>query len=223
MPSKLEGELAEAQALIKHLIEGGERDKALLARQLHDDIVELIVAALMDLTGVASHLANLEAQAERRLLRAKATLGAAIDQGRRLVEELRPSLVEEVGLFTALKWQVQKASHGTKVIYTEWYPEVEPPLPPDASIALFRVAEEALAMTFKRGSVEVADLQVWVEEDAFHMKFTDNGIPTMRDGAESGADIALAAMRYRLRLLGGSVDIERAESGDTVLTAQLPI
>ncbi len=223
MPSKLQGELAAAQALIQHLIEGGERGKAVLARQLHDDIVELIVAALMDLTAATPHLPGLDAQAERRLARAKATLRAAIDQSRRLIEELRPSLVEEVGLFTALKWQVQKATHGTNVIYTEWYPEVEPPLPPSASIALFRVAEEALAMTFKRGSVEVADLQVWVEENVLHMKFADNGIPVVRDGAEQGADIALAAMRYRLRLLGGSIDIERAEGGGTVLTAQLPI
>jgi signal transduction histidine kinase len=223
MPGKLEGELAEAQILIQHLIASGERGKAELARKLHDEIAELMVAALMDLTAAAPRLPNLEVQAERQLARAKATLGAAIDQSRRLVEELRPSLVEEVGLFTALKWQVQKATHGTNVIYTEWYPEIEPRIPEDASIALFRVAEEALAMTFKRGAVEVADLHVRLDENILHMQFTDNGIPTMRDGTEQGADIALAAMRYRLRLLGGSVDIERATGGDTILTARLPL
>jgi signal transduction histidine kinase len=223
MPGKLEGELAEAQILIQHLIASGERGKAELARKLHDEIAELMVAALMDLTAAAPRVPNLEVQAERQLARAKATLGAAIDQSRRLVEELRPSLVEEVGLFTALKWQVQKATHGTNVIYTEWYPEIEPRIPEDASIALFRVAEEALAMTFKRGAVEVADLQVRLDENVLHMQFTDNGIPTMRDGTEQGADIALAAMRYRLRLLGGSVDIERATGGDTILTARLPL
>jgi signal transduction histidine kinase len=139
------------------------------------------------------------------------------------VEELRPSLVEEVGLFTALRWRVQEATRNKNVIYTEWYPAIEPVLPADASIALFRVAEEALAMTFKRGAVEVADLQVTVDEDVLHMKFTDNGIPIMRNGAEQDADIALATMRYRLRLLGGSVDIERAASGNTILSARLPL
>jgi signal transduction histidine kinase len=62
-----------------------------------------------------------------------------------------------------------------------------------------------------------------VDENVLRMKFTDNGIPIMRDGAELGADIALATMRYRLRLLGGSVDIERAHSGDTILNARLPL
>jgi signal transduction histidine kinase len=221
--STLEGEFAEAQALIQHLLASGEHGKAALARKLHDEIAELMVAALMDLSAAVLQLPALEVQAQRQLARAKATLGAAIDQSRRLVEELRPSLVEEVGLFTALKWQVHQATRGRSVIYTEWYPDIEPPLPADASIALFRVAEEALAMTFKRGAVEVADLQVRVDQDVLHMKFTDNGIPVMRGGSEQGADISLATMRYRLRLLGGSVDIERAKGGGTILIARLPL
>ena len=223
MPTKLEGELAEAQALIQHLLAIGERSKVALARKLHDEIAELMVAALMDLTAAIPHLPALEVEAQRRLARAKATLGAAISQSRRLVEELRPSLVEEVGLFTALRWRVHEVTRSRNVIYTEWYPEVEPALPADASIALFRVAEEALAMTFKRGVVEVADLQVTVVENVLHMKFTDNGIPIVRNGAEQGADIALATMRYRLRLLGGSVDVERAPGRGTILSARLPL
>ena len=94
MPSKLEGELAEAQVLIQHLLAIGERSKAALARKLHDDIAELMVAALMGLTAAIPHLPVLEVDAQRQLGRAKATLGAAISQSRRLMEELRPSLVE---------------------------------------------------------------------------------------------------------------------------------
>src|ERR1700733_4539878 len=223
LPSTLEGELAEAQALIQHLLAVGERSKAALARKLHDEIAELMVAALMDLTAAIPHLPVLEVEAPRQLARAKITLGAAISQSRRLVEELRPSLIEEVGLFTALRWQVHEATRSRNVIYTEWYPEIEPALPADTSIALFRVAEEALAMTFKRGAVEVADLRVTVDGNVLHMKFTDNGIPVMRSGAEEDADIALATMRYRLRLLGGSVDIERMPGGNTILSARLPL
>ena len=139
MPTKLEGELAEAQALIQHLLAIGERQRGPRSKIQHDEIAELMVAALMDLTAAIPHLPALEVEAQRRLARAKATLGAAISQSRRLVEELRPSLVEEVGLFTALKWRVQEATRGRNVIYTEWYPEPEPMLPADASIALFRV------------------------------------------------------------------------------------
>jgi signal transduction histidine kinase len=223
LPNKLEGELAEAQALIQHLLAIGERSKAALARKLHDDIAELMVAALMDLTAAIPHLPVLEVDLQRQLGRAKATLGAAISQSRRLMEELRPSLVEEVGLFTALRWQIQQATRSRNVIYTEWYPEIEPALPADASIALFRIAEEALAMTFKRGAVEVADLQVTFDDNVLHMKFTDNGIPIMRSGVEQDAAIALATMRYRLRLLGGSVDIERTPGRGTVLSARLPL
>src|ERR1700722_10265257 len=98
LPTKLEGELAEAQALIQHLLAIGERSKAALARKLHDEIAELMVAALMDLTAAIPHLPALEVEAQRRLARAKATLGAAISQGRRLGGGLRPRLGEGGGL-----------------------------------------------------------------------------------------------------------------------------
>ena len=62
MPSKLEGELAETQALIQHLLAIGERNKATLARKLHDEIAELMVAALMDLTAAIPHLPVLESK-----------------------------------------------------------------------------------------------------------------------------------------------------------------
>jgi signal transduction histidine kinase len=140
-----------------------------------------------------------------------------------LMEELRPSLLDNVSLFTALRWKIQRVGEGMNVLYTESYPEVEPFIPADISVAMFRIAEEALAMTLKRGDVDIADLAVGVDQHGLHMRFMDNGIPTMLDGREQGSAVALAAMRYRLRLLGGSVDIERLADGNTVLTARVPL
>lgn len=216
-------DLAEANALIQHLQVTGEIGRASAARKLHDDIAGLMTAALMDLTAAAAHLPSHDEKAQEELARAKSALHLAIDHSRRLVEELRPTLLDNFGLFTALKWRVQQARKGSTILYTEVYPEAEPPLSTDALIALFRIAEEALAMTLKRGDVNVADLEVSVDEDGLHMRMTDNGIPVMLEGQELGAALALSSMRYRLRLLGGSVDIERNETGETVLTASMPL
>ena len=116
-------------------------------------------------------------------------------------------------MFTALKWQVQRATRGRHVIYhTEWYPEIEPRLPPDASIALFRVAEEALAMTFKRGSVEVADLQVRLDQNILHMKFYRqwHSNDARRSRAGRGYLVSVHDAPTRLRLLGRQCSISSA-------------
>jgi signal transduction histidine kinase len=222
VPMKADPNLAQAHALIQHLQLRGESDKALTARKLHDDIAELMIAALMDLSAAVQYLPSAEGRAHQRISRAKNVLHTAIDRSRELVEELRPTLLANAGLFSALKWQVQKAKEGKNLIYTEWYPETEPDLPADASIALFRIAQEALAMTLRRGSLDVADLEVRVDKNGLSVKFTDNGVPIMVDGLEEGSGISLAAMRWRLFTLGGTVDIERSDAG-TVLTARIPL
>jgi signal transduction histidine kinase len=218
-----ETELLEARAVIHHLQAIGELTKAALARKLHDDIQGLMVAAVMDLAAAAAYLPSLDLRAQEQLARATTALQTAISSSRELMEELRPSLLDNVSLFTALKWKVQKAGEGMSVLYTESYPEVEPVLTPEVSVAMFRIAEEALDMTFKRGDVNIADLAVSVDRDDIRMKFTDNGVPTMLDGREQGSAVALASMRYRLRLLRGSVDIERLNNGNTILTARVPL
>ena len=216
-------ELLEARVVIHHLLAVGEITKAQIARKLHDGIQELMVAAVMDLAAAAAHLPSLDLHAQQQLARANTALQSAISSSRELMEELRPSLLDNVSLFTALRWKIQRVGEGMNVLYTESYPEVEPFIPADISVAMFRIAEEALAMTLKRGDVDIADLAVRVDQHGLHMRFMDNGIPTMLDGREQGSAVALAAMRYRLRLLGGSVDIERLADGNTVLTARVPL
>jgi signal transduction histidine kinase len=223
MTESSETELLEARVVIQHLLAIGESTKAHTARKLHDDIQELMVAAVMDLASAAAHLPSLDFHAQQQLARANRALQTAISSGRELIEELRPSLLENVSLFSALRWKVQRVGEGMNVLYTESYPEVEPVIPADVSVAMYRIAEEALAMTLRRGEVDIANLAVHVDQQGLHMRLMDNGVPTMLDGREQGSAVALAAMRYRLRLLGGSVEIERLANGNTILTARVPL
>ena len=223
MTGSSETELLEARVVIQHLLATGESTKAHTARKLHDDIQELMVAAVMDLASAAAHLPSLDLHAQQQLARANRAIQTAIGSSRELIEELRPSLLENVSLFSALRWKIQRVGEGMKVLYTESYPEVEPVISAEVSVAMFRIAEEALAMTLSRGAVDIADLAVHVDQQGLHMRFMDNGVPTMLDGREQGSAVALAAMRYRLQLLGGSVEIERLPNGNTILTARVPL
>jgi signal transduction histidine kinase len=140
-----------------------------------------------------------------------------------MIEELRPSLLDHVGLFAALKWQIESARRQFNISFSEWYVEEEPQLDADASIALFRIAEEALAMTFRRGEVTIAELRVSVEGNSLVMELADNGIPLLIEGKDKDPSIMIAAMRHRMEMLGGTVEVERNTRGETRLTARLPL
>jgi hypothetical protein len=108
------------------------------------------------------------------------------------------------------------------VISTENFPDVEPPFEPHVATSLFRIAQEALSIALKRASVKSTDLTVCVDHGNFSMRFSDDGVPNAELRTEDPAMI-LASIRRRIRMLGGCVQLFRAEAGATVLTVSMPL
>jgi signal transduction histidine kinase len=151
----------------------------------------------------------------------KRTLEQAIELKRRVTEELRPSILDNFGLFAALRWQLKKTWGDSDVVSTQTYPNVEPQFESHAAIALFRIAQEALSMALKRASVKSTDLTVSVDQENFWMQFSDDGVPNAE--SQSLDPMILASMRHRSRVLGGTVQISRSDAGANVLTVLMPL
>jgi signal transduction histidine kinase len=207
MSGKSDSVIREAEAVIDHLYETTELEKLVWARELHDEIGGLMVSAVMDLSAACGRMTHVDPHVKAQLERVRVTLESAIDVSRRMVEELRPSILDNFGLFAALKWQLKKASRDSNATCTESYPHTEPVFEHDASTALFRIAQDAVLV--KDGTVSI--------------QISDDGTPEMLQGEERGAATALASMQHRLRTLGGKVDMVRTIGGGTVLTANMPL
>ena len=130
-----------------------EHQRALLARELHDELGGLLVGAVMDVAWAEQHLSAPPAELRQKLTRARQTLAAAIDLKRKLIEELRPTLLDNVGLFAALRWHVQSACNSAGLVVNIRVPEQERRFLPNISIALFRIVQEALAVIMARKPV----------------------------------------------------------------------
>jgi signal transduction histidine kinase len=212
----------EIEALITYLHDATELRDTALSHALHDELGALMGAAVMDLDAVRRIKPALSQFALDRVDRVKKTLQQAIDLKRRVIEDLRPSILDNFGLFAALRWQLKKTWANTDVVSTEIYPDVEPLFQAHASIALFRIAQGALSIALNRASVKSTDLTVGVDMGQFWMRFSDDGTPNLEKQTQDPAMI-LASMRHRIRLLGGEVQITRSEAGATALTASMPL
>jgi signal transduction histidine kinase len=224
MPGSEDTSLPEAQALIAYLHATCESQKTALARTVHDDIASLIVAALMDLSALGDcSPEEINRQRPVRLKRAQTALQTAVDRSRQMVDELRPSILDNFGLFSALQWRVKMARLQTGAVITEWYSSEEPPLSPSAATAMFRIAEEAIVMSLLAGEVTLASLDVRVERGTLELRLYVKEVSGRTNDEEKGASLALASMRHRLQLFGGSVELEWPSKGETVLLARLPL
>lgn len=214
--------LVEAEKLIDRLHRQAEEHREALVRAIHDDLGGLLVAAAMDLIQVQKRSSDLRLVNLGPLSRGTQSLQSAIEVGRRLVEQLRPSMLDNFGLFAALKWHLRQASKGSSAQLTESFPADEPGFDGEAVTTLFRVAEEAINLIFRRDGVMAAGVILELKEGSMTMKFSGDGVPELVNGVESGLARALTSMQHRIRSLGGTIILVQADNG-TVLEALVPL
>jgi signal transduction histidine kinase len=207
-------------ALLTHLQASVELDKASLAKELHDDLGGLMVAAVMDVAWAEQHVSSTDALG--RLARVRDTLRSAIDIKRRIIEELRPSLLDNVGLFAALSWELKHTCSRFGLQCSEQYPHSELHFTPEASIALFRIAQEALAISSTHASVTKEELWVSAGHETITLRFANDETGSQPDEIARDTPL-LASMLHRIHVLGGSLHIESSPPNGTVMTISIPV
>lgn len=120
------------------------------ARILHDDLGGLLVGASMDMAWIAAQPA-LSAAVHEKLARAQALLRNAVLVKRQLVEDLRPSLLENVGLNAALRWYLKGDHSGTVTKFTDALLDPEPELSAQVRVAVFRIFQDAISDVVSQG------------------------------------------------------------------------
>ena len=224
---KLEHEVGERTRelveLSTHLQNVSEREKASLARELHDELGGLLVGARMDISWAEQHMTKDDPDLKLRLNRVQQNLAAGVDLKRRIIEELRPTLLDNVGLFAALRWQMKETCMAAGVKCSESYPDEEPRFKSEASIALFRIAQEAFSNILKHSQAKTADISLDMDDETLLMRISDDGIGMPAEQFTAIGSHGLASMRHRVRALGGRLDVRNPASGGTMLIVQIPI
>ncbi len=223
LEQQVDARTRELTALSTHLQGVSEQEKSALSRELHDELGGLLVAARMDLSWLQQRLPTSDPGIEQRFKRIHDSLSAGVDLKRRVVEELRPTLLDNMGLFTALRWQFKETCRRTGLRCTETIPEIELKFSPDAAIGVFRIAQEALTNILKHSEAKSADLSIVIEGDILLLRITDDGkgIPSGR--LASSTTHGLASMRHRIVGLGGVCEIHSPSAGGTVVSANIPL
>jgi signal transduction histidine kinase len=210
----------ELSALSTHLQLNVEKEKSELAHNLHDELGGLLTAAKMDLSWIQGRIAD-QPQIQQRLHQLGNVLDEAMDMKRRVVEDLRPSLLDHFGLPTALRAYFEgvckKADLRCEITMAE-----DEIVPRNVAIALFRVVQEGLANIVAHAQARSARLEFGADESQYLLKISDDG---------KGMDLSdplfryahgLIAMRHRITALGGRFDIESTPQQGTTVRVAVP-
>ncbi len=208
----------ELSTLATHLLRMMENERSQLAKELHDELGGLITAAKMDMAWLQSQIGStLDAASEEKFRSVVQMLNQAMILKRRVVESLRPSLLDHFGLPVALRSHFDEQCGRAGVEYIATLPDEMLDLEIAVQLTLFRVAQEALTNLLARGQAKHVELVIEPDGDGYQMTLGDDG--AAMDEVQTRA---LVGMRHRLMGAGGRLNVDVVPGQGNRITAYVP-
>ena len=155
---------AELSSLSAHLQSSSEREKGRLARDLHDELGGILTSAKIDTAWLEGHSKTPIPDALARIRRLSTVLDEAVDLKRRVIENLRPSLLDHLGLSAALEWYVNETCSKAGLKCSLQLPDQNSVVDPDIAIAIFRLVQEGLTNAVKYARASEIDVSLRRED-----------------------------------------------------------
>jgi len=212
----------ELSSLSTYLQTSTEREKSRLARDLHDELGGILTAAKIDASWLEGFASGADPEVQQRMQRLSASLDEAVEVKRRVIENLRPSLLDHLGLAAAVEWHVQETCSNAGLQCKVQVPDMMERIPPEVSIAVYRIVQESLTNALKYAQAKTITVELRQLPGRLELRVSDDGIGIPNFQPEHMTH-GIAGMRQRARSLGGSFSLRTTPGEGTAVVAWFPL
>lgn len=209
---------------LREITDAQEAERQRVARELHDDTVQSLVVVARSLDGLLKQPMAKADGFTPQVQQARVQVDAAIDGVRRLARDLRPSILDSLGLIPSIQWLLDELT-GRQALRGQLDVDADVGrLPPEVELCLFRIVQEALRNVELHAAAKNVDIKLRATSGELRIRIQDDGrgfrAGELSAGDRRGAGLGLQGMRERAQLLGGRVDIaSEPDAGTTVIVA----
>ena len=223
LAGEIERRTEELRDLSQHMSRVAEAEKHALARELHDELGGLLVAMRMDIAQLRKRAGpDLAPDISARWTRIEQALVDGVELKSRVIEALRPTLLDNMGLFSALRWLANQSAEQAGLYLKMEGMEEDIELPPETAIAVFRTAQEALANVIRHSGARRISIRATVT-DRLALEIADDGRGLPAGSEQRTGSHGLKQMRFRMEAVGGTLRFESNELGGTTVLLSVPI
>ncbi len=215
----------ELRELSARVLEAREEEKTRIARELHDELGQLLTALKMDLASLRARLPAGDAETDARMAQMGAMLDQTVSSTRRIAADLRPLMLDDLGLADAASWLVEDFARRSGV-------RCEMKLAADGGFAgvdgnlataVYRALQESLTNIARHAGAKNAWVILGIENGQLHFEVEDDGRGISPEDLAKVRSLGLRGMRERVGYFGGSFEVARAPRGGTRVRAKVPL
>jgi PAS domain S-box-containing protein len=200
-----------------------EQEKTRIARELHDELAQSLTALKMDTQWLREHSPEDPQGTQQKLAGMQAMLDASVAAVRRIAADLRPLMLDDLGLLPAIEWLAQNFTQRTGVACNLEVDDEELDLPEPYATAAFRILQESLANVAKHAKATEVRMAVQRSGDQLLLKVHDNGVGFSVDDPRKPQSLGLVGLRERAYLLRGKMSVTSAPGRGTTIEARIPL
>jgi signal transduction histidine kinase len=213
----------ELNDLATYLTRVSEAEKHRIAQELHDEMGALLTAARMDTTWIARDLdPAVKEKYARRLARLSKSIDAAINLKRKITTDLKPPLLQELGLIESLRAMAEDL--GTDGVHEVRInlPDTAPAVDEEKTLAIFRIIQESLTNIRKYASARNIEVGMQVKDGGIDLRIADDGLGFDIRRLKPGGH-GILGMRHRAQMFGGDLRVSSTPGGGCVIEARIPL
>ncbi len=200
-----------------------EGERTNIAREIHDELGQILTAVKLDV----SWLRNRLPKTQRKLLEKSAEtlqiIDTAIQSVKRISVELRPGVLDDIGLAAAIEWAAKDFQKRTGIRCGVSVRPDTVAVDRTRSTALFRILQESLTNIMRHAQATLVEISLEEKNGAIVLKVTDNGKGIRKEELSDPHSFGLIGMRERVQFLGGRVEVAGVKNKGTIVTVSLPI
>jgi signal transduction histidine kinase len=215
-------DLVEVRELAAHLQSAREEERTRVAREIHDELGQTLTGLKLELSYISRRTREDDLELRDRLEDMGHLIDETIGSVRRIATELRPEILDNLGLIDAIRWQAAEFEKRTRTPCMVTLPDDEVDCGRERATALFRILQEALTNIVRHA--EATEVQVYLARDSGRLllEITDNGRGIAADQPAGRGSFGLRGMEERAHEFGGTLRITTAPSRGTTVSVTLP-
>jgi PAS domain S-box-containing protein len=219
---ELQRSVDQMRALAARVQDAREEERKRVAREIHDELGQALTSIKIDLSSLI-HEFPPEPRQVKRIESISTMVDQTIKSVRRISTELRPGILDDLGLIAAVEWAAEEfvARTGTKCRLD--LPENDRAIDPDRATAIFRILQETLTNVVRHAKATCVDVRLLQESGGMILEVRDNGMGATEQQLSAAESLGIRGMRERALLLGGELSVQSVPGQGTSIRVSIPL